>query len=45
MQAMPRDGSLVVIGSWLNKALFALMGRKDLAGVQHLNPDNFSVVL
>ena len=36
MQAMARDTSLVVVGSWLNKADFALVGRKDLPNVQAL---------
>lgn len=36
MQAMARDGSLVVVGSPLNTATFALMGRKDIPNVQAL---------
>ena len=36
MQAGARDGSLVVVSSWLNKAVFALMSRKDIASVKAL---------
>ena len=43
MQAMARDGSLVVAGSWLNKADFALIGRKDIANVQALKGKRIAV--
>lgn len=43
MQATARDGTLVVVGSWLNKAVFALMGRKDLARVQDLKGKRIAV--
>src|SRR5215475_6563355 len=33
MQAMARDGSLVVLGSWLNKAVFALMAQKNFTKI------------
>ena len=43
MQATPRDGSLVIVGSWLNKAVFALMGRKNIAHVQDLRGKRIAV--
>lgn len=43
MQAMARDGSLVVVGSWLNKADFALVGRKDIPSVQALKGKRIAV--
>jgi ABC-type nitrate/sulfonate/bicarbonate transport system substrate-binding protein len=43
MQAMARDGSLVVVGSWLNKADFALLARKDVATVQALKGKRIAV--
>ena len=43
MQAMARDGSLVVVGSWLNKADFALIARKDIPNVQGLRGKRIAV--
>ena len=43
MQAMARDGSLVVVGSWLNKADFALIARKDIPSVQALKGKRIAV--
>jgi ABC-type nitrate/sulfonate/bicarbonate transport system substrate-binding protein len=43
MQATPRDGSLVVIESWLNKAVFALMAQKDFARVEDLKGKRIAV--
>src|SRR5215470_10377415 len=43
MQAMARDGSLVVVGSWLNKADFALIARKDMPSVQALKGKRIAV--
>jgi len=43
MQAMARDGSLVVIGSWLNRADFALVARKDIPSVQALKGKRIAV--
>jgi ABC-type nitrate/sulfonate/bicarbonate transport system substrate-binding protein len=43
MQAGARDGSLVVVGSWLNKAVFALMSRQDVAGVKALKGKRVAV--
>jgi ABC-type nitrate/sulfonate/bicarbonate transport system substrate-binding protein len=43
MQAMARDGSLVVVGSPLNKATFALMARKDIPNVQALKGKRIGV--
>ena len=43
MQAMARDGSLVVVGSWLNKADFALVARKDVPSVQALKGKRIAV--
>src|ERR1700727_2509296 len=36
MQAAMRDGSLVLIGSSLNRGMFALMANKDIASVKAL---------
>ncbi len=43
MQASARDGSLVVVGSWLNKAVFALMSRKEFTRVQELKGKRLAV--
>jgi len=43
MQASARDGSLVVMGSWLNKAVFALMSRKEVASVRALKGKRIAV--
>lgn len=43
MQAMARDGSLVVVGSWLNQADFALIARKDISGVPALRGKRIAV--
>lgn len=43
MQASARDGSLVIVGSWLNKAVFALMSRKDIASVKDLKGKRVAV--
>jgi ABC-type nitrate/sulfonate/bicarbonate transport system substrate-binding protein len=43
MQATARDGSLMVVGSWLNKAVFALMARKEFARVQDLKGKRLAV--
>lgn len=43
MQAMARDGSLVVVGSPLNTATFALIARKDIANVQGLKGKRIAV--
>jgi ABC-type nitrate/sulfonate/bicarbonate transport system substrate-binding protein len=43
MQAAARDGSLVVMGSWLNKAVFALMSRKDIGAVKDLKGKRLAV--
>src|SRR5579871_5242182 len=43
MQAMARDGSLVVVGSWLNKADFALVARKDVPTVAALKGKRIAV--
>ena len=43
MQASARDGSLVVTASWLNKAVFALIARKDMASVQALKGKRVAV--
>jgi ABC-type nitrate/sulfonate/bicarbonate transport system substrate-binding protein len=57
MQAGARDGSLIVVGGWLNKAVFALMAQKDVPNLQALKgkrvavtqmgdaPFNYSVAL
>jgi ABC-type nitrate/sulfonate/bicarbonate transport system substrate-binding protein len=57
LQAGARDGSLIVVGGWLNKAVFALMARKDIGRIQDLKgkrvaitqmgdaPYNYSVAL
>jgi ABC-type nitrate/sulfonate/bicarbonate transport system substrate-binding protein len=43
MQAAPRDPDLVVVGSSLNKAYFALMARKGIASVKDLRQKRFAV--
>ncbi len=43
MQAMARDGSLVVVGSWLDRADFALVARKNIASVQALKGQRIAV--
>jgi ABC-type nitrate/sulfonate/bicarbonate transport system substrate-binding protein len=43
MQAMARDGSLVVVGSPLNTATFALMARKEIPNVQALKGKRIAV--
>ena len=43
MQAMSRDGSLVVVGSWLNRADFALVAHKDVPNVQALKGKRIAV--
>ncbi|HJT87816.1 MAG TPA: ABC transporter substrate-binding protein [Bryobacteraceae bacterium] len=43
MQAMARDASLVIVGSWLNKADFALVTRKDVPSVQALKGKRIAV--
>lgn len=43
MQASSRDPSFTVIGSSLNKAFFALMSRKDIAGVKDLKGKTVAV--
>jgi ABC-type nitrate/sulfonate/bicarbonate transport system substrate-binding protein len=43
MQAAPRDPNLVVVGSSLNKAYFALMTRKDIASVKELKHKRLAV--
>jgi ABC-type nitrate/sulfonate/bicarbonate transport system substrate-binding protein len=36
LQAAVRDPSLIVVGGWLNKAVFALMARKEIGRIQDL---------
>jgi ABC-type nitrate/sulfonate/bicarbonate transport system substrate-binding protein len=43
MQATPRDSSLVIMGSWLNKAVFALMARKDIGSAAQLKGKRLAV--
>jgi ABC-type nitrate/sulfonate/bicarbonate transport system substrate-binding protein len=43
MLASSRDGSLVAVGSSLNKGLFALMGGKDIASVRDLKDKRLGV--
>lgn len=43
MQASSRDGSLVLVGSPLNRGLFALMGRKDIASARDLKGKRIGV--
>ncbi|HJT86814.1 MAG TPA: ABC transporter substrate-binding protein [Bryobacteraceae bacterium] len=43
MQAAVRDTGFVMVGSSLNKALFALMGRKDLHNVKELKGKRIAV--
>jgi ABC-type nitrate/sulfonate/bicarbonate transport system substrate-binding protein len=43
MQAAMRDGSLVIVGSPLNRGLFAMMTRKDVKSVRDLKGKRFGV--
>jgi ABC-type nitrate/sulfonate/bicarbonate transport system substrate-binding protein len=43
MEASTKDGSFVMVGSSLNKALFALMARKDLANVKQVKGKRIAV--
>lgn len=43
MQAAMRDGSLVIMGSPLNRALFAMMTRKDIGSVRDLRGKRIGV--
>ena len=43
MQASSKDGSLVIMGSPMNRGLFALMGRKDAKSVRDLKGKRFGV--
>src|SRR3984885_5790904 len=43
MQAAMRDGSLVIMGSPLNRALFAMMTRNDIKSVRDLKGKRFGV--
>jgi ABC-type nitrate/sulfonate/bicarbonate transport system substrate-binding protein len=43
MQASSKDGSMVLIGSSLNKGMFAVMGRKDLTGMKDLKGKRIAV--
>jgi ABC-type nitrate/sulfonate/bicarbonate transport system substrate-binding protein len=43
MQAAMRDGSLVIMGSPLNRALFAMMARKDIGSVRDLKGKRIGV--
>src|SRR3984957_3357320 len=43
MQASSRDGSLVLVGSLLNRALFALMGGKGINNVRDLKGKRIGV--
>jgi len=43
MQAMARDSSLVIIGNSLNKAVFALMARKEFSDVKQLKDKRVAV--
>ena len=43
MQATARDGSLLILGSWLNKADFALMAQKRFSRVQELKGKRIAV--
>jgi len=43
MEASTKDGSFVMIGSSLNKALFALMARKDLANIKQVKGKRIAV--
>ncbi len=43
MQAASKDGSMVLVGSSLNKGTFALMARKDLASMKDLKGKRIAV--
>src|SRR5712691_4082528 len=43
MQAAVRDNSLIIVGGWLNKAVFALMGRKDFTKIQDVKGKRIAV--
>src|ERR1700722_12973276 len=43
MQAASKDGSLVLIGSSLNRAAFALMAAKNIAGIKDLKGKRIAV--
>jgi len=43
LQAAARDGSLVVVGSWLNKAVFALMAQKNITSVKELKGKRIAI--
>src|SRR5438067_3245157 len=43
MQAATRDSSLVVVGSWLNKAVFALISQKTIGGVKDLKGKRIAI--
>jgi ABC-type nitrate/sulfonate/bicarbonate transport system substrate-binding protein len=43
MQASLKDGSFVMVGSSLNKALFALMARKDMPNIKGLKGQRIAV--
>jgi ABC-type nitrate/sulfonate/bicarbonate transport system substrate-binding protein len=43
LQAASKDGSMVLVGSSLNKGTFALMGRKDVASVKDLKGKRIAV--
>ncbi len=43
MQAASKDGSLTLVGSPMNRGLFALMGRKDLKNVKELKGKRIGV--
>jgi ABC-type nitrate/sulfonate/bicarbonate transport system substrate-binding protein len=43
MQAASRDGSLVIVGSPLNRGLFALMARKGINNIRELKGKNIGV--
>ncbi len=43
MQATVRDGSLIMVGNQLNKAVFAMMARKDIGGVKDLRGKKIAV--
>ena len=43
MQAASKDGSMVIVGSSLNKGTFALMARKDVASIKDLKGKRIAV--
>jgi ABC-type nitrate/sulfonate/bicarbonate transport system substrate-binding protein len=43
MQAASKDGSMVLIGSSLNRGMFALMARKDIASVKDLKGKRIAI--